>query len=82
MQIRYYYRDGCHLCEEMAAVLHRCWPQQFGQMEWVEVDSDPVYQSAFGHLVPVLEVDGQVLCHYFADVAKIGACFGNSVNPV
>lgn len=81
-EIQFYYREGCHLCEEMAAVLHRGWPEIFAVMHWIPVDSTPDLEEAFGTLIPVLEVDGQVVCKYFADVEEITSYFGPPMNPV
>lgn len=81
-EIRFYYRDGCHLCEEMAAVLHQNWPEHFARTEWIPVDSRPELEQQYGPLVPVLAVDGETICHYVADMDQITACFGPPVNPV
>ena len=81
-EIQFYYREGCHLCEEMAAVLHRGWPQHFATMRWIDVDSTTEIEKAFGTLIPLLKVDGQVVSKYFADIEKITSCFGPPMNPV
>ena len=37
----------------------------------VDVDADPALEQKYDELVPVLELDGQELCHYFLDTAKV-----------
>ena len=37
----------------------------------VDVDADPALEALYDELVPVLLHDGQELCHYFLDVAKV-----------
>lgn len=67
----FYYRNGCHLCEEMAAKLHSGWPELFERLQWIDVDSSPVLRERFGVLVPVLAVDEDVVCHHFLDEAAV-----------
>ncbi len=58
-------REGCHLCEDML--------QQLADLERagsiptvaiVDVDSDPALARQYGLKVPVLLLDGSVICHY------------------
>jgi len=78
----FYYRDGCHLCEEMAALLYRCWPDHAAAMEWRDVDERPEWRDIYGQSIPVLVLDGQTVCSLQPDVARIGQYFGPMVNPV
>lgn len=42
-------------------------------IEVVDVDADPVLEAKYDELVPVLvDGEGQELCHYFLDAAKVG----------
>ncbi len=82
MEILFYYRNGCHLCEEMAAVLRQQWPDLFAQLQWCDVDSDPEWQTRFGELIPALVVDQELICKYVVDPDSISACFGAAANPV
>jgi hypothetical protein len=78
----FYYRDGCHLCEEMAAFLFRHWPQLAAGLRWVDVDGDPQLAQRYGLDVPVLTVGGQVVCRHAPDTAALQRCFGPPVIPV
>jgi hypothetical protein len=57
------YREDCGLCEEMLAEL-----EQLGQrlplppIEQVDVDSDPELARRHGLHIPVLLLDGSVVC--------------------
>jgi len=58
-------REGCGLCEDMLHALadlerNRGLPP----VAVVDVDSDPVLTRQFGLKVPVLLLDGSVICHY------------------
>jgi len=58
-------RQGCGLCDEMLhglAELERA--QSLPPVSVVDVDSDPELVRQFGLKVPVLLLDGSVICHY------------------
>jgi hypothetical protein len=58
-------REGCGLCEEMLhalADLERT--AALPPVTVVDVDSDPALVRQFGLKVPVLLLDGSVICHY------------------
>jgi hypothetical protein len=58
-------REGCGLCDEMLhelAELER--KQSIPPVTVVDVDSDPELTRQFGLKVPVLLLDGSVICHY------------------
>jgi hypothetical protein len=52
-------RDGCHLCDEMAAVLDEVLPVHGLTWAPVDVDADPELRARYSDLVPVLLRDGK-----------------------
>jgi CO dehydrogenase nickel-insertion accessory protein CooC1 len=58
-------REGCGLCLDM---LHELAELELSQslppVTVVDVDSDPDLTRQFGLKVPVLLLDGSVICHY------------------
>lgn len=80
--IRFYYRDGCHLCEEMAAVIHSAWPEVMSVMIWVDVDADAEARASYGLKVPVLICDGKVVSEYRLDADSMCLYFGPGRVPV
>ena len=80
--LSFYYRDGCHLCEEMAAFLFRHWPSQAERMRWVDVDSDSQLRERYHLDVPVFACNGEILCRHVPDAARFTQYFGPPVNPV
>jgi len=52
-------RPGCHLCDEMAAVLERDLGRRGESWIEVDIDGDPALRERFGELVPVLLRDGR-----------------------
>ena len=57
-------REGCHLCDEMAAVLDAVLPELGQSYSLRDVDASPELLARFGDVVPVLLRDG-------APVAKV-----------
>ena len=58
-------REGCGLCQDMLhalAELERS--QSLPPVTVVDVDSDPKLAGKYGLKVPVLLLDGSVICHY------------------
>ena len=58
-------REGCHLCEDMLQELAAF--EQAGRIPAVtivDVDSSEALARKFGLKVPVLLLDGSVICHY------------------
>jgi hypothetical protein len=80
--IHYYYREGCHLCEEMAARLFREWPRIAASMQWHDVDSRADWIEEFGSRVPVLMHGEVTLSEYMLDGDRLAAHFGETPNPV
>ncbi|MDJ0739004.1 MAG: glutaredoxin family protein [Gammaproteobacteria bacterium] len=77
-----YYRDGCHLCEELASVLHRGWPTQTDGLDWRNVDSRDDWRRLYGLRVPVLMVGDAVICELQADPQRLKHYFGDPINPL
>ncbi|MEA2693242.1 MAG: hypothetical protein QOJ16_2629 [Acidobacteriota bacterium] len=51
-------RAGCHLCDEMAAVLDQVLPELGQSYTPLDVDASPELAARFGGVVPVLLRDG------------------------
>lgn len=78
----FYYRNGCHLCEELAALLFRHWPAHAEHMEWRDVDLQPAWREAYGHRVPVLLADDTLISELRPDPQRIERYFEARHNPV
>ena len=66
-------RTYCHLCEEMERSLRELATSLDLEIEIdvCDVDLDPDLLSRFDELVPVLLHEGEELCHYHLDDAKV-----------
>jgi hypothetical protein len=78
----FYYREGCHLCEEMAACLFRDWPDIAERMQWRDVDSREDWRETWGLRVPVLAREDTVICEYFVDAERLTRIFHKGGRPV
>ncbi len=70
-------RHDCGLCEEMLADLHRLGRTRIlPPIDLIDVDSDPVLRRRHGLDVPVLLLDGSVVCRHRLDRAELERLLG------
>jgi len=70
-RLRLYTRVDCQLCEEMLQELQAL--PEFGDciLELADVDADPAARTRFGHKVPVLLLNGELVCHGRLDAVEL-----------
>jgi predicted thioredoxin/glutaredoxin len=67
------HREGCDLCDEMLAELQSLGRSRpLPPIDVVDVDSDPDLTRRYGLNVPVLLLDGTVVCRHRLDEAELG----------
>ncbi len=61
-----YSRPGCHLCDEMKAVVHRAIGsiQEPITIEEIDISTDPDLEARYGLEIPVLLVNGKKTAKY------------------
>jgi predicted thioredoxin/glutaredoxin len=65
-------REDCDLCGEMlAALAHLGRSMKLPPVTTVDVDSDPELQRRHGLHVPVLLLDGSVVCRHHLDESEL-----------
>lgn len=70
-------RDGCGLCEEMARALEALRLRfPLPPVVVVDIDTDPALQRRFILEIPVLRLDGHVVCHGHLDEARLRRALG------
>ena len=70
-------REECGLCEEMLAELTRLGRvRELPPLELVDVDADPVLRRRHGFEVPVLLLDGSVVCRHRLDREELERLLG------
>jgi hypothetical protein len=70
-----YTRRDCSLCEQMEAGVRRAAGAEV-PLAMVEIDDDPALERRFGADVPVLCLDGEVVCKHFLDAGRLMAALG------
>ncbi|MDI6749325.1 MAG: glutaredoxin family protein [Rhodocyclaceae bacterium] len=68
-----YGRPGCHLCDDMLAVLEDLRGEFGFEIEVCDVDTDPGWRERFGSRIPVLMLGETEICHFFLDPAALRA---------
>lgn len=74
-----YYRETCHLCEDMLQQLREIQQEHPFDLVQIDVDSDPGLQQRFGALVPVLSGGERILCNYYLDPVALQRYLADSV---
>jgi glutaredoxin len=66
MVLTLYSRPGCHLCDEMKAVVQRVALAQAAPIaiEEIDISTDPGLVARYGVEVPVLLIDGRKAAKY------------------
>ena len=59
-----YSRPGCHLCDEMKAVVNRVARQTPIALEEIDITTDPALENRYGTEIPFLMVDGKKAAKY------------------
>ncbi len=68
--VQIYSRPGCHLCEQL---IEEIAPLLGGRtkLEVFNIDTRPDWQEAYGTRVPVVEIDGGLVCEHRLDRAAL-----------
>ncbi len=59
-----YSKPGCHLCDEMKAVIERVAVRVTFDLDVVDITGDPGLEARYGLEIPVLLVDGRKAAKY------------------
>ena len=62
-----YYREGCHLCEQVVASLFQHQEELGYEIEQIDIDTDPVLRERYDVDVPVVSYQGEVIFYHFFD---------------
>ena len=71
-----YVRQGCHLCDQFLLELSLDLGPGIERLQVQDVDQDVDLAVRFGLRVPVLELDGTVLCEGIYDGAGVRQALG------
>ena len=69
-----YYREGCHLCEQMVASLHEQQIKHQHELsfdiEIIDIDEDPELVKRYDVDVPVVQYQNEVVFYHFFDAEE------------
>ena len=73
MTLTIYSKPGCHLCDEMKAVVHRVAHRMPGHLtvEEVDISTDPGLEARYQVEIPVLVIDGARVAKYRITEAEL-----------
>lgn len=66
-----YSRPNCGLCDEMVLALGAVAQMHEHAIDIRNVDTEPVAKARYGHKIPVLLLDGTLVCHGRLDVPEL-----------
>jgi glutaredoxin len=64
-------RPGCHLCEDAMIALRRLQGELEFALEERDITGDESLHDAYFERIPVIVVDGEELCEYFLEEARV-----------
>jgi thiol-disulfide isomerase/thioredoxin len=67
VQIRFYTRKGCHLCKKTLTVLQELQNEFKFRVQLVDIDGSPRLLAAYGHDIPVGEMEGRKIFRHRID---------------
>ena len=61
-----YSRPGCHLCDEMKAIVERAAPAASAtvRIDEIDISTDAALEARYGLDIPVLLIDGRKVAKY------------------
>ena len=78
VQLTLYYREGCHLCDDMAFSLRALLADTAHRVKHVDIDRDEALRQRFTADVPVLCHGDEVVCKHFLDLEKLTQFLGEN----
>ncbi|MGH7602100.1 MAG: glutaredoxin family protein [bacterium] len=69
--VEIYSKPDCHLCEEAKAALVKMQRRYGFQLREVNIAEDPALLAEYGTRIPLIYVDGHLVCKYYVDETAI-----------
>ncbi len=79
MILTLYSRPGCHLCEEMKAVVERVRREHPIELYEVDISGDLELERRYGQEIPVLELDGKKIAKFRIDPETLRRAISRTV---
>lgn len=62
-----YSKPDCHLCGEAMVLLRELQPELGFALQERDITADEALERAYFERIPVIELEGEVLCEYFVE---------------
>ncbi len=72
-----YYREGCHLCEQMVASLFQLQEELKYEIRQIDIDNDPLLRDKYNVDVPVVMFKNEVIFYHFFDETELRKALAN-----
>ncbi|MGH7451861.1 MAG: glutaredoxin family protein [bacterium] len=69
--VEIYSKPDCHLCGEAKAALVKMQRRYGFQLREVNIAEDPALLAEYGTRIPLIYVDGHLVCKYYVDETAI-----------
>ncbi len=69
--VEIYSKPGCHLCEEAKSILVKMQRRYGFQLHEVNIAGDPVLLAEYGTRIPLIYVNGHLVCKYSVKEAAV-----------
>ena len=66
-RIHLFTRSDCCLCDDAKEVLERVRQDHPFELTVLDVDRNPELAGMYGHLIPVVTIDGEKAFHYYVN---------------
>ncbi len=73
-----YYREGCHLCEQVVASLFQLQSELKYEIKQIDIDDDPELRKRYNVDVPVVSYQGAVIFYHFFDETALREALKNT----
>jgi thiol-disulfide isomerase/thioredoxin len=73
-----YYRDGCHLCEQVVASLFQLQKELKFKIKQIDIDNDPQLSAKYNADIPVVTYLDEVIFYHFFDEIAVRQALANN----
>lgn len=75
-RVTLYSRPGCHLCEDVKAVVANVARTRAIELCEIDISGDPDLERQYGHDIPVVAIDGRVVARHRITEAELAELVG------
>ncbi|MBS4174031.1 glutaredoxin family protein [Bacillus sp. FJAT-49736] len=81
-QVILYSRKQCHLCEDARIILQELQQDYSFEIKEKDIDSNDEWTQNFGLMIPVVEIDGEIIQYGQIDSFTVSECLRKKVDAI